>query len=66
MIKIVVTMDTTICGGVDACPEGGLCIDICALNAIDNVNGQPIINHEICPECGLCVLNCPKQAISKT
>ena len=63
---MVVTMDTTICGGVDACPEGGLCIDICALNAIDNLNGQPIINHEICPECGLCVLNCPKQAISKT
>ena len=49
---MAVIIDTTKCNGVDACPAGGLCIEICALNAMENVNGKPKVNEEACPECG--------------
>ncbi|MBO7719019.1 MAG: 4Fe-4S binding protein [Methanosphaera sp.] len=62
---MAVIIDTTKCNGVDACPAGGLCIEICALNAMENVGGRPVVNKEACPECGLCVMNCPNEAISK-
>ncbi|MBQ6218240.1 MAG: 4Fe-4S binding protein [Methanosphaera sp.] len=63
---MAIIIDTTKCNGVTACPEGGLCIEICALNAMENVGDKPVVNEEVCPGCGLCVLNCPNEAISKT
>lgn len=66
MINMAVIIDRTKCTGVDTCPDGGLCIEICALNAVDNVEDKPMINEDLCPECGLCVMNCPNEAISKS
>ena len=62
---MAVVIDTTKCNGVDACPESGLCIEICALNAMENYEGRPKVNEDACPECGLCIMNCPNEAISK-
>jgi MinD superfamily P-loop ATPase len=62
---MAVIIDTSKCNGVDACSEAGICIEICALNAMENVEGRPIVNENACPECGLCILNCPNEAISK-
>jgi len=62
---MAVIIDTTKCNGVNACPEGGLCIEICALNAMENIGDRPSVIENACPECGLCILNCPNEAISK-
>lgn len=62
---MAVIIDINKCNGVDACPEGGVCIEICALNAMENVEGRPSVIENACPECGLCILNCPNEAISK-
>ncbi len=62
---MAVTFDTTKCNGVEACPGGGLCIEICALDALTNVDDKPVVDEEACTECGLCVMNCPNEAISK-
>lgn len=62
---MAIIIDTNVCQGVDACPSNGLCIEICALNALDNVDGRPVVNEDACPECGLCVMNCPNEAITK-
>lgn len=62
---MAIIIDTNKCQGVDACPEHGVCIEICALNALDNIEGRPVVNESACPECGLCMINCPKEAISK-
>lgn len=62
---MAVIIDTTKCNGVNACPEGGLCIEICALNAMENIDDRPSVIETACPECGLCILNCPNKAISK-
>ena len=60
---MVLRIDRSKCSGVDDCPECGLCIEICALNTMDNVNGQPEVYQDKCPECGLCVMYCPNNAI---
>lgn len=62
---MAVIIDTTKCNGVNACPDGGLCIEICALNAMENIEDRPSVIENACPECGLCILNCPNEAISK-
>ena len=62
---MAVIIDATKCNGVNACPEGGLCIEICALNAMENIEDRPSVIENACPECGLCILNCPNEAISK-
>ncbi len=62
---MAVVIDRTSCQGVYTCPEGGLCIEICAMNAMDNDNGIPKVSDDLCNNCGLCVLNCPNKAISK-
>lgn len=53
------------CNGIDQCPESGVCIKVCALNAISDSENMPIIDDENCFDCGLCVLNCPNEALSK-
>ncbi|MCD7782125.1 MAG: 4Fe-4S binding protein [Methanosphaera sp.] len=62
---MTITINKNACKGVSACPEGGLCIEICAMNAMSNVNGELEIIDEECTDCGLCVLNCPNEALSK-
>ena len=62
---MAVIIDTIKCNGVNTCPEGGLCIEICALNAMENIDDRPSVIENACPECGLCILNCPNDAISK-
>ena len=62
---MVVTVYKDKCNGFEECPRNGPCIEVCALDAIENVNGQPFILEEVCSECGLCVMNCPKGALSK-
>ena len=62
---MAINIDGNSCNGVDACHEHGVCIEICAFNALDNVGGRPVVNEDACPECGLCIINCPNEAISK-
>ncbi len=62
---MVITIDRNACQGLYTCPEGGLCIEICAMNAVDNNDGKPKVSDNLCNDCGLCVLNCPNQAITK-
>lgn len=62
---MAIVIDTNICQGVEACPKHGICIEICALNALDNVDGRPVVNEAACPECELCRISCPLGAISK-
>ncbi|MDO5825041.1 MAG: ferredoxin [Methanosphaera sp. rholeuAM130] len=52
------------CDGIDECPENGMCIKICALNAISNINDLPQIDDDNCSNCGLCILSCPNEALS--
>lgn len=61
---MVVTVYYDICEGVDACPGNGLCVEVCALDAIEVVDDSIVITEE-CTDCGLCVMNCPRGALSK-
>ncbi|MBQ6218239.1 MAG: 4Fe-4S binding protein [Methanosphaera sp.] len=62
---MVVTLYKDRCKGINECPLNGHCIDICALDAIENIDNQPVISENICIGCGLCVMNCPNEALSK-
>lgn len=53
------------CEGIQSVSCKGLCIRICALNAITNINNRPSISEELCSGCGLCASNCPNKALSK-
>ncbi len=37
---------------------------VCALDAIDDVNGYPVINEAACTSCELCIRNCPNEALT--
>lgn len=50
------------CNGVKNCAAFGICVDVCALNAVFIVEDMPVINDN-CVDCGLCVMNCPREAI---
>ncbi len=63
---MAVIIDRTKCNGTELCPKGGICVEICALNAMSDVDGKPQVDEDACPECGLCVMNCPNEAISKS
>jgi MinD superfamily P-loop ATPase len=60
-----VTVYSDKCPGLNVCPGKGICITVCALNAIEKVDDQPFIIEEICKSCGLCIMNCPYEALSK-
>lgn len=62
---MTVSVYTDKCNGINQCPYKGVCIEVCALNAIVNVENMPLINEELCYDCGLCVMNCPNEALSK-
>ncbi len=62
---MVVTVYSDKCNGIDSCPLDGLCMTVCALDAIENIGGMPVIIEEKCNTCGLCVMNCPNEALSK-
>lgn len=56
---MVVTVYQDRCDGVEACPRNGVCMEVCALDAIEH-KGDSIIITEDCTNCGLCVMNCPR------
>lgn len=60
---MAVTINEEICNGISACPEGGLCIESCPTNAIDNKDDKPKVKYFSCVDCGICVDKCPNQAI---
>ncbi|RAP52920.1 MAG: ferredoxin [Methanosphaera sp. rholeuAM270] len=62
---MAIIFDRNLCQGVATCPSNGVCIEICALNALYNDEGKPAVNEIACPECGLCITSCPNNAISK-
>lgn len=62
---MVVTLYSDKCNGIDSCPRDALCITVCASDAIEIINGMPVIIEEACNNCGLCVMNCPNKALSK-
>lgn len=54
-------------GGSKTCAYGclgcGTCRDICPFDAIDMVNGIPVVNKEKCTACRKCIEICPKDLI---
>lgn len=54
-------------GGSKTCSYGcvgcGTCQDVCPFDAIDMVNGIPIVNKEKCTACKKCIEICPKHLI---
>lgn len=58
----MVSIDMIKCNGIKSCAANGVCITVCGLNAISNVDDKPVVN-ESCVDCGLCVMNCPREAI---
>ncbi|MCI5867533.1 MAG: 4Fe-4S binding protein [Methanosphaera sp.] len=61
---MVVTIYKDRCNGIEKCPGNGVCIMVCALDAIDDVNGYPVINEAACTSCELCIRNCPNEALT--
>ena len=61
---MAVTIDENICNGISACPEGGLCIQLCPTGAIDNKEDKPSVKYFSCVDCGKCVDQCPNNAIN--
>ncbi len=53
----------------DACTDCGLCVEVCPVDAISQVeyNGGTVhsIDPELCTNCGLCTEECPVDAISE-
>jgi len=61
----MVMIDPVRCNGIDTCVSNGVCVQICAMNAIRIVNeNRPVITRDKCVGCGLCVMNCPRGAIT--
>lgn len=58
---------TAIQGGSKACSFGclgcGTCVDACAFDAIDIVDGVAVIDKDKCVSCGKCITACPKNII---
>ena len=59
----MVKIDYVKCNGVQSCPAHGICVDVCAVNAISVEDNRPIVSSDDCPDCGLCIMNCPNDAI---
>ena len=45
------------------CLGFGSCAAACPFEAIDMINGLPVINREKCTSCGICVNTCPQKLI---
>ncbi|NLJ58087.1 MAG: RnfABCDGE type electron transport complex subunit B [Tissierellia bacterium] len=54
-------------GGNKSCNKGclgfGDCVDVCAFDAIEIVDGIAVIDKEKCTACGMCIEECPKAVI---
>ena len=46
----------------ELCMHCGLCHNICSYDAIDEVNGNYVVNDEKCTYCGACKNGCPARA----
>ncbi len=44
------------------CSGCGTCAEKCPEEAIEMVDGMPVVKQDICIECGVCVIICPYQA----
>lgn len=62
---MAVTVYSDKCKGLSSCPVDGICIKVCAMDAIEIKDDFPTINENACTPCGLCVVNCPLEALSK-
>lgn len=63
---MVIKIDADLCGHIDNCPAGGLCIKLCEQGALVEEDGDVKVITENCDECDLCIQNCPNGAISKS
>lgn len=63
-VKSMVTIYKDRCNGIDECPAEGVCLVVCALDAIIEIKGYPVINEDACTSCELCVRNCPNEALT--
>lgn len=54
-------------GGNKSCDKGclgfGNCVDVCAFDAIEIIDGIAVIDKEKCTSCGKCIEECPKAVI---
>ena len=57
-LKMAVQIDQEKCNG------GGLCVDVCPLQAISVEDEKAKVDQDACTECGQCVDECPNKAIS--
>ena len=48
----------------EKCISCGICVDVCAFNAMVMVDGEMYFNNEKCYGCGACESKCPQGAIS--
>ena len=46
----------------DRCTQCGSCVEICPVDAIIVVDGQPLVDEEWCIGCGVCATVCPSDA----
>ena len=53
----MVVVDTQECTGC------GICVDVCPVEAISQVDGVAHVNADECTECLTCVDECPVEAI---
>lgn len=44
------------------CSGCGTCSEKCPEEAIEMIDGMPVVNQELCIECGVCIIICPYQA----
>jgi Fe-S-cluster-containing hydrogenase component 2 len=40
-----------------------VCVSVCPVQAISDINGKVSINKSLCLECGCCASSCPSNAI---
>jgi ferredoxin len=57
---MVIVVDAAKC---DGCGE---CVTACAVEAIQLVDGKPVVDDELCIECGACEAACPTGALEMT
>ncbi len=69
VLGIAATVATIYIVNPDDCTNCGLCIEVCPVEAISEVeiDGKTVamIDPEICTNCGLCEETCPVEAITQ-
>jgi ferredoxin hydrogenase large subunit len=47
----------------EKCKRCLVCVEVCPVRAISDVDGKVSIDKSICLECGCCASSCPNEAI---